>query len=38
MLTSYASSEEENITYLRKFAQKTGDKNESPKLFENTAA
>ena len=37
MLTSYTSSEEENIPYLRKFAQNIGNKNEGPRLFEDTA-
>ena len=36
MLTSYTSSEEENILYLRKFALDT-TKNNRPKLFEDTA-
>ena len=36
MLTSYTSSEEENIPYLRRFAQNTGN-NDGPKLFEDTA-
>ena len=38
MLTSYTSSEEENISYLGKFAQNTNKNNkEGPKLFEDTA-
>ena len=37
MLTSYTSSEEENIRYLRKFAQNIKDNDEGPQLFEDTA-
>ena len=37
MLTSYTSSEEENIPYLRNFAQNIRNNNEGPKLFEDTA-
>ena len=37
MLTSYTSSEGENIAYLRKFTQNTRNDNEGPKLFEDTA-
>ena len=36
-MTSYNSSEEENIPYLRKFAQNTRNHAEGPKLFEDTA-
>ena len=34
MLTSYTSSEEENIPNLRKFARNIRNNNESPRLFE----
>ena len=37
MLTSYTSSGEENIPYLRKFAQTIRKNNERPKLLEDTA-
>ena len=37
MLTSYTSSEEENIPHLRKFAPNIWNKDEGPKLFEDTA-
>lgn len=37
MLTSYTSSEEENMRYLRKFAQNIKNNNDGPKIFENTA-
>ena len=37
MLTSYTSSEEENIPYLRKFAQNIRNYNKLPKLFEDNA-
>ena len=37
MLTSYTSSEEENIPYLRKFDQNIRNSNERPRLFEGTA-
>ena len=37
MLTSYTSSEEENILYLRKFDQNIRNNNEHPRLFEGTA-
>ena len=36
MLTSYTSSEEGNIPYLRKFAQNIRNSDEGPKLFEDT--
>ena len=37
MLTSCISSEEENIPYLRKCAQKERNINDGPKLLEDTA-
>ena len=37
MLTSYTSSEEENIPYLRKFARNIRNNDKGPKLFEDTA-
>ena len=37
MLTLYTSSEEENIPYLRKFAQNIRNYNEGPMLFKDTA-
>ena len=37
MLTSYTSSGEENIPYLRKVAQSIRKNNERPKLLEDTA-
>ena len=37
MPTSYTSSEEENIPYLRKFALNTRNNNEGPRLFDDTA-
>ena len=37
MLTSYISSEKENIPYLQKFAQNIRNNNEHPRLFEDTA-
>ena len=36
MLTSYTSSEEENIPYLRKSAQIIRNIDEGPKLFDHT--
>ena len=38
MLTWYSSSEEENIPYLRKFAQNIRNNKEGPNLVEDTAA
>ena len=38
MLTSYTSSEEENLPYLRTFAQNIRNNKGSPKLSEDTAA
>ena len=37
MLTSYTSSEEEEISYLHKFAQNIRDNNEGCELLEGTA-
>ena len=37
MLTSHTSSEEEKISYLRKFAQNIRNNNRDPQLFEDTA-
>ena len=37
MLTSYTSSEEENIPYLPKFARNIRKNDKGPKLFEDTA-
>ena len=37
MLTSYTSSEDENIPSLRKFVQDIRKNNEGPQLFEDTA-
>ena len=37
MLTSYTSSEEKNIPYLRIFAQNIKSNDEGSKLFEDTA-
>ena len=37
MLSSYTSSEEDNIPYLRMFAQTIRNNNEGSKLFEDTA-
>ena len=36
MLTSYTLSQEENIPYLRKFAQNIRNNNKGRKLFEDT--
>ena len=36
MLTSYTLSQEENIPFLRKFAQNIRNNNKGPKLFEDT--
>ena len=36
MLTSYTSSEEENIPYLWKFAKNIRNNEKGPKLFEDT--
>ena len=37
MLTSHTSSEEEKISYLRKFAQNIRNNNRGPQLLEDTA-
>ena len=37
MLSSYTSSEKENIPYFRKCAQNIRNNNDGPKLFEDTA-
>ena len=37
MLTSHTSSEEEKVSYLRKFAQNIRDNNEGRELLEYTA-